>query len=303
MKAAPLVSIVIPNFNGKELLRDCLRSIQSQTYGNYEVIVVDNSSTDGSPEIVRKEYPWVILLPTERIGIAQACNRGIKAAKGDIIVTMLNNDMTVDEKWLQHLVAALNPREVGIVGGKIYNYGTRVIQAAGNGIDWNVGACYQIGNGQQDTGQYDDSREVDYVDVPTVRRDVVNEIGGIDEGFSFYYTDVDFCVRAKQAGYKVVYVPAAMSWHRLSATVGNSVWRKCYSFEVDGMRFLIKHSPEQVIFYRLCCRTMFVLITLAKSLFRRRIEMVGIQTVAFLCSIVSLPKAMSSRSKPFVESR
>jgi GT2 family glycosyltransferase len=295
LKTAPLVSVIIPNFNGKEMLRECLRSIQSQTYGNCEVIVVDNNSTDGSPEIVRKEYPWVVLLPTERIGIAQACNRGIKGAKGGIIVTMLNNDMTVDREWLKHLVAALDSRDVGIVGGKIYNYGTKVIQAAGNWIDWHVGICGQIGNGQTDTGQYDDFREVDYVDVPTVRRDVLNVIGGIDEGFSFYYTDVDFCVRAKQAGYKVLYVPAAVMWHRLAATAGIPFWRKTFSLESDGMRFLIKHSPAPVIFYRLCRRMLFGMIRLVRSLlFEKSMDLVGIETLAFLWSIVSLPKAMRS---------
>jgi len=277
------------------MLRECLRSIQLQSYKNYEVIVVDNHSTDGSPEIVRREYPWVILLPTERIGIAQACNRGMRTAKGDIIVTMLNNDMIVDREWLLHLVAALNLHEVGVVGGKIYNFGTRVIQAAGNWINWNLGVCGKIGTGEKDTGQYDDFREVDYVDVPTVRRDVVNAIGGIDEGFSFYYTDVDFCVRAKRAGYKVLYVPPAVSWHRLSATVGNSMWRKPLLIEIDGMRFLIKHSSTPVIFYRLCCRVLFVLIQIARiAVFERRMDLASIETVAFLRSIVSLPRAIRS---------
>ena len=156
----PLVSIIIPNFNAKEMLRECLNSIQSQRYKNHETIVVDNGSIDGSPELVRKEYPRVILIQAERIGIGQAsfgraCNRGIRAAKGDIIVTMLNNDMTVDEGWLEHLVAALELNGVGVVGGKIYNYGSTVIQDAGNWIDWNVGACHQIGYGQNDIGQYD----------------------------------------------------------------------------------------------------------------------------------------------------
>lgn len=297
MNAVPLASIIIPNFNGKDLLRECLSSIRSQSYKNYEVIVVDNDSIDGSPEVVRKEYPWVILLQTERTGIAHACNMGMETAKGEIIVTMLNNDMTVDRDWLKHLVAALGPSEVGIVGGKIYNSGTRVIQAAGNWIDWDSGACHQIGVGQQDVGQYDHLREVDYLDVPTVRRDVLNKIGGIDEGYSFYYTDVDFCVRAKQAGYKVVYVPAAVSWHPLKTTMGSATWRRYYSLQKDGMRFLMKHSPAQLIFYRICRRTLFVLITLTRFLFKRRIDLVSIQTVTFLSSMLGVRKAMHSRSR------
>ena len=299
LKVMPLVSVIIPNFNGRDLLRECLSSLGTQSYEKYEVIVVDNDSTDGSPEVVRKEFPWAILLETERSGIARACNIGLRASKGDIVVTMLNNDMTVDKDWLRHLVAALVPRGVGVVGGKIYNSGTRVIQAAGNRVDWNSGACHQIGVGQQDVGQFDNVREVDYLDVPTVRRDVLNAIGGIDEGYSFYYTDVDFCVRAREAGYKVLYVPSAVSWHPSKTTVGRATWRRYYSLQTDGMRFLIKHSPTQLVYYRICRRTIFVLITLARFLFKRRIDLVSIQTATFLMSLLGLRKAMNSRNRPY----
>jgi len=291
-----LVSIIIPNFNGRDLLRECLRALRTQSYENYEVIVVDNDSIDGSPEIVRKEFRWVTLLETERTGIARACNIGMRAAKGEVIVTMLNNDMTVDKDWLKHLVPELLPREVGVVGGKIYNSGTRVIQAAGNRVDWNSGACHQIGVGQQDVGQFDDVCEVDYLDVPTVRRDVLNAIGGVDEGYSFYYTDVDFCVRASEAGYKVLYVPSAVSWHPSKTTVGRATWRRYRSLQTDGMRFLIKHSPTQLIYYRICCRTISVMITLARFLFKRRIDLVSIQTATFLMSMLCLRNAMKSRN-------
>lgn len=295
MKAMPLASIIIPNFNGKDLLRECLRSILSQSYTNYEVIVVDDNSIDGVPEVVRKEYPWVVLIQTDRIGFAQSCNRGIEAAKGEIIVTMLNNDMTVERNWLKHLVAALSAREVGVVGGKIYNYGSTVIQDAGNWIDWNIGASHQIGYGEQDMGQFDSSRQVDFVDVPTVRREVIDRIGGIDDEYSFYYTDADFCVRAKRAGYKVVYVPAAVSWHRLSATMGRSMWRKSYLLYMDGMRFMMKYSPPKLIFYRLSRRTLFVLIRLTRSLFKGRLDLVSIQAVTYLWSLLNFRTAMRSK--------
>jgi GT2 family glycosyltransferase len=291
----PLASIIIPNFNGKDLLGECLRSIRAQTYKNYEVLVVDDNSTDGAPEVVRKEYPWVVLIQTERIGFAQSCNRGIEAAKGEIIVTMLNNDMTVEKNWLKHLVAALNARGVGVVGGKIYNYGSTVIQDVGNWIDWNTGVSHQIGYGEQDRGQFDRLRQVDFVDVPAVRREVIDRIGGIDEEYSFYYTDSDFCVRAKKAGYKVVYVPAAVSWHRLSATMGRSMWRKPYLLYMDGMRFMIRHSPPGFIFYHVCRRTLFVLTRLTRSLFRRRIDMLSIHAVTYLWSLVNFRTAMRAR--------
>lgn len=247
----PRVSIVVPNFNGKHLLKECLDSIKKLHYGNYEVIVVDNSSSDGSAEMVREQYPWARLLATERIKIGEACNRGMRLAEGDIIVTMLNNDMTVDKYWLDDQVMMLANGEVGIVGGKIYKYGTNLIQSAGGIIDWNEGTPTQVGRGENDEGQFDTMREVDYVDVPTVRRDVMNVIGGIDEEYEHYYVDPDYCIRAKKAGYKVVYVPSAVSWHRSSSTIGSGT-RQYYSFLKDGIRFLIKHSTPQTTLRWVC---------------------------------------------------
>ena len=293
----PLVSIVVPNFNGRQLLKECLDSIKNLHYENYEVIVVDNSSTDGSADMVRMHYPWAVLLVTERIKMAQACNKGLALAKGDIIVTMLNNDMTVDKNWLDQQVMILARGEVGIVGGKIYDYGSDIIQTAGGMVNWKSGWSIRIGHGERDKGQYDLLREVDYVDVPTVRRDVVNRIGAIDEEYSFYYTDVDYCVRAKKAGYRVIYAPSAKMWHRSSATVGANSLRQYCSYQKDSMRFLMKNSSSSLVLYHLFRRTIATLIELSFSMSRKRPIEMRMQIAAMIWNLIRLPQTMRSRGK------
>jgi len=97
MSESKLVSIIISNYNGKEHLRECLLSLMRLKYPDYEVLVVDAASTDGSPEMVEREFPNVRLLRKGKIGIGEAINCGIMVAKGDLIVFDLNNDDVVDE--------------------------------------------------------------------------------------------------------------------------------------------------------------------------------------------------------------
>jgi len=299
MKGRPLVSIVIPNFNGRQILYECLLSLKNLSYSEFEVIVVDNSSADGSAEMVRNIHPWVRLLETERVGISEACNRGMRMAKGDIIVTMLNNDMTVDKYWLDHIVQALRSEEVGVVCGKIYQHGTNLIQAAGGSIDWNTGVAWQVGYGEEDKGQYDSPREVDYVDVPTLRRDVIDEIGGYDEEYYLYYVDVDYCVKAQMAGYKVLYVPGAVLWHRTSATVGAGTRRQYYYLQRNGWRFLIKYTSGLLLCYRLYRRMRYVMKRLVLNLFRRKIDLVTLQIAAILWNLINFRRTARSRNRIF----
>jgi GT2 family glycosyltransferase len=291
----PLVSIIIPNFNGKDLLRECLDSIKELNYKNLEVIVVDNSSTDGSIEMVKSNYPWTKLLVTKRISMAQACNRGLASARGDIIVPMLNNDLIVERCWLDQQVLALRQKEVGAVGGKVYRYGTSVLSSAGNEIWWNVGSTESIGRNELDKGQFDSPREVDYVEFPTVRKEVNDEIGGVDEGYFHYYLDVDYCTMAREAGYKVMYIPSAVSWHHEAATLNANPLRRFYATERDSLRFLLKHSPSSLILLRLSRWALDRLLLLAGNIIRRRMDLVILQTKAYTWNIRNLAATRRSR--------
>ena len=291
----PLVSIVVPNFNGKRLLKECLDSIENLRYRNYEVIVVDNSSTDGSIEMVKKNYPRVRLLVTERMSMACACNRGLALARGEVIVPMLNNDLIVERYWLDHLVGALQQKEVGVVGGKIYRCETTVLNSAGNMIYWSIADTQGIGRGELDVGQFDTPRDVDYVEFPTVRKDVNCRIGPIDEGYFHYFLDVDYCTTAKEMGYKVMYIPGAVAWHHEAATIGFNTLRYFYSQQRDSLRFLLKHSPASMVFYRFWRWSFHMLVLSARNLARRRIDLVMLQLKAFTWNILRLNATRRSR--------
>lgn len=150
------VSIIIPNYNGQNFLGDCIDSIHQIDFErkNYEIIVVDNASSDTSCEFILSVYPDVILIPAERnLGFAGGCNLGIKNSSGEYIV-LLNNDTVVDPNWLKELVTvADNDQDVAIVGSKLlFKQDPNVIQNAGSYLT-SRGDGGDIGSYQPDEGQ------------------------------------------------------------------------------------------------------------------------------------------------------
>ncbi len=247
--ALPYVSIIIPNYNARNDLRKCLQSVRNLNYHEKEVIVVDNDSSDDSAEMVSEEFPEVKLIKTERMGIGQANNIGIKNAKGDFIVFDLNSDDIVARDWLTQLVKSMSSRPgVGIVCGKrLLGKQNSIIDSAGAKIHFLTGTVPAIGRGKKDSQKYDAIREVDYVPVPMVRKEVFQKIGLCDTEYYLYYEETDFCLRAKKAGFEILYVPTAVFWHQRSATVGKSNPRKHYYERRNRIRFIMKNFPSSML--------------------------------------------------------
>jgi len=233
---APLVSVIIPNWNGAHHLRTCLDGLRAQTYPRVETIVVDNGSTDGSLTLLAAEYPEVrvIALGTNR-GFAPACNVGLRAAAGELLA-LLNNDTEPDPRWLEEVVAALarHPR-AGIVASKMLLFDRRdTFHTAGDfyrldGVPGNRGVW------QTDRGQYDREEEVFSANGGSAcyRRQMLVEIGLLDEDFFYSCEDVDLAWRAQLAGWRCIYAPRAVVYHKLSAT-GGGVTASFY----DGRNFI-----------------------------------------------------------------
>jgi GT2 family glycosyltransferase len=253
MPAPPKVGIVILNHNGRLLAERCVRSVVESSYPNKDVILVDNGSTDSTVGHLRMLFPDLLIVEnTENLGIAGGRNRGFREAirRGNDYVLSLDNDARIDGQLIEELVRVVesDPR-IGVVGPKTYSDdGSGAIQCTGGKITYTQNVCSQRGLGETDRGQYDKIEDVDYF--PgfgfMARREVFERLNFLDESFYGYgHEDTDFCLRAGQLGYRVVYVPKAIMWHRGSATIGGYSPRKKYLEAVNSVYFVRKYGNSQ----------------------------------------------------------
>ena len=241
-------SIIIPHLNGKHHLDDCLGSLCQQTFTDFEALLVDNGSSDGTQAFVREQFPEVKLIELgKNRGFTGACNAGWEAAQGEIVI-LLNNDTEAEPKWLREVIAAFeqNP-QVGVVASKMLLFDQRdTFHTAGDfyrvdGIPGNRGVW------QKDVGQFDQIEPVFSAcgGSAAYRRTMLDEIGFLDDDFFFSCEDVDIGWRAQLAGWQVLYVPTAVVYHKLKAT-GGSVMGSYY----DGRNFLYliwKNYPSTLL--------------------------------------------------------
>lgn len=250
MGKEPLVSVVIVNWNRKEDLRECLESLRNQTYKNVEIIVVDNCSTDGSIEMIKRDFPEVklIVMPDSSYGAIETYNIGIKEASGEFILH-LDNDTILNCNVVEELVRVMNEdSKVGVVGPKIlfwdHNGRKNIIWFAGGIADIKKGKIYHKKIGKPD----DKSMEIEEVDFITgccmlIRKNILDKIGVFDESLFIYCDDIDFCLRAKKAGFKILYNPKAVVWHKVSATSkGAFSSRKAYFKYRNTIILIRKHG-------------------------------------------------------------
>lgn len=220
----PLVTIVIVNWNGQEFIKNCLDSIQQITYEFFNVIVVDNASTDDSCAMVERRFPTVTLIRNkENLGFAGGNNIGIRYALQDNAdyVLLLNNDTVVSKDFLNSLInVAESDERIGILGSKVLLMDQpNVICFAGGKRRW-TSEWAHIGLGDKDNSIYNDTKETDYIYgcAMMVRRSVLEDVGMFDERYFVYVEEIDLNLRAKKAGYKLVYVPQSVVWHKVAGS-------------------------------------------------------------------------------------
>jgi GT2 family glycosyltransferase len=245
----PLVSVVIPNVNGREMLLGCLRSLERQTFKDFEVIVVDNGSSDGSAEAVKAEFPWlgVVIENRTNLGFARACNQGIEAADGEYIA-LLNNDTEAHPDWLSELVRAAgeNPA-TGMFASKTLFFDRRdTIDTAGH-LVYPDGLNRGRGRMEVDRGQYDAKTDVFSPSgcAALYWTKMFDEIGVFDEHHFAYGDDIDIGIRARLAGWKCVFVPGAVVYHMYSATTGEYSPLKLYLVERNRIWIVWKYFPAK----------------------------------------------------------
>lgn len=243
-------SVIIPVWNGRRHLSDCLEALLGQDYPDFEVIAVDNASTDGSADLIAESYPQVRVIRNDlNLGFAGGCNVGLRVAKGGVLI-LLNQDVVVQPGWLPALVDGHKERGVGIAGAKLLEPDRRTLSHAGAYLDWPLGMGVHVGAGEVDRGQYDIPRDVEYVTGAclAVASEVVADIGLLDEDYyPAFYEDVDFCWRAREAGWRVKYEPRAAALHDEASSTRHHWLSRHYYHYRNRMVFILKHfTPSQI---------------------------------------------------------
>ncbi|MCS7143304.1 MAG: glycosyltransferase [Aigarchaeota archaeon] len=237
MENSPFVSIIIPNYNGRRFLRDCLSSISAIDYptDRYEVILVDNGSTDDSASYVTEEFPWVKTIRlSANHGYPGACNVGAEKAAGDLFV-FLNNDTIVDKSWLRELVkVALTSDKVVVCGSKVLLMEDGMPQYAGGFISLIGGGIFYP---LRETGKNHYFVGTIYGASFLIKRDVFKMLGGFEDYYFVYSDEIDLCYRTWMCGYSVAYCPSSIVYH-----YGGGTARRSYT-KHKNVLFQMLRSP------------------------------------------------------------
>jgi GT2 family glycosyltransferase len=252
MRAHPLLSVIIPNWNGRRFLEECIDSLKGQTFQDFEILLVDNGSTDGSADFAETQYREFIRVVRnkENLGFAGGNNIGIRRAKGEYIV-LLNNDTWADSRWLEELAKATrSDPPVGMWASKVCSYFRRDrIEGVGELIYWD-GLVRARGQYEQDHGQYDVMEEILFAPGcgAMYRKSLFDGIGLFDEDFFAYADDTEIGIRARLAGWKCLFVPRAIVYHKNSGTAGQYSPLKAFYVERNRLWLAIKYFPFPLLF-------------------------------------------------------
>ena len=243
----PSVTIYVLNWNGRPLLETCLPPLTRLDYPNFTIVLIDNGSEDDSVNWTKTNFPAIRIIQNEtNLGFSRGMNVGLRRCREEIAV-LLNTDVEVRPDWLKELVRPIaeNPA-IGVTGAKLYFGDGRTLQHAGAMIEWPLGIGRHRFYRQEDTGQANEMRDVDYVTgaAMAIARPVLEKIGFFDEDFTpFYYEETDFCLRAKAAGFRVVYAPRAVAIHHESLTFRQFDRPLFHNLQRNRLLFLLKHLP------------------------------------------------------------
>ena len=211
--SSPKVSIIIINYNGKELLEKCLESLYKVDYDNFEIILVDNNSTDGTMEFVTKNYPSIIIIKLDsNKGFAEPNNIGSKIAKGEYLL-FLNNDTVVTPDFISKMIKVVeNDKKIGICQSLLLKPDGS-IDSSGDFID-KLGIVYNSKTKTKEIREISSARGASML----IRKKIFDELGGFDEKFFFSFEDVDLGWRTWILGYNVVLVPNSIVYHSIGKT-------------------------------------------------------------------------------------
>lgn len=297
------VSVVIPNWNGEHLLKDCLESLKEQSFKHFEIILVDNGSTDNSLEYVAENFPKVKILKLKKnFGFARAINEGVKASKAEYVI-FLNNDTSADKEFIKNLVRCADQhQEVISVNPKLLNfYEKQKIDGVGILIN-EVGQARSIGWEEKDLGQYDPpAGGEEYIFGATgggslFKRKEFLKLGGFDENYFMYSEEVDFAFRAQFLGYKSIYCPKAVVFHKHKETAKKLPALVEYWQFRNMTQTIIKDFPTEILFKKWRWLKIF-LVHLNTIFYQLKNGYFWPPILADLWILFHLPRLLKERSK------
>ncbi len=258
-----LVSVIVVSYNGADVIEPCLSSLLSQTLPQVEVIVVDNASRDGTVPLIRERFPGVTLIENKsNVGFASANNVGIAHACGRFIA-LLNQDARADPRWLEEVISAFTGRpSTGMCATKVlYSDEPERINSTGVLLYRDL-ATVNRGLDELDRGQYDEIAEVfcPYGAAAVFRRELLDEVGGLDDRYFLMHEEDDLAWRARFVGWQCIYVPNAVVFHHRSASLGVHSPIKLYYGERNRIWSLVKYLP----WWQIPLATVFTILRYAK---------------------------------------
>jgi len=250
----PKISLIIVNYNGRDLITNCLKGLEDQSFKNFEIIIIDNGSIDGSLNEIKKYLdrssiaPFIKLISlNENAGFAGGNLEGLKHACGEYIA-LLNNDAEPDGRWLEELVKAMdNDPKVGICASKLIVYGTDLIDSAGDAFSTSLKG-FKRGEGEG-IFLYNKMENIfgACAGAALYRRKMIEEIGFFDEEFFLIHEDTDLNFRAQLHGWKVLYVPTALVYHKVRSSIGHMSDMAVYYTLRNSEWVRIKNIPMSLI--------------------------------------------------------
>lgn len=248
---------VIVNYNGRETIRDCLRSLREQSTPFDEILVVDNDSPDRSWEGLEGEFPGTRVIKLDcNHGFPRACNVGIERSASEL-VAILNNDIHLDRDWLRNMLDRVTPEWDFWASRVLLSEKPGIVDSAGDGMTV-IGAAYKTGHGKQAAG-YLDARETfgACAAAALYRRTLLDETGGFDEDFFLIYEDADLSLRARLLGARCLFVPDATVYHRVNYSIGTLSHNYVFFGQRNSEYVFWKNLPFPLLLLRFPERILF----------------------------------------------
>lgn len=303
----PKVSMIISNLNGMQLnlIKDCVNCLIRPSYQNWELIVVDNNSSDNSVEYLKKRFKkfnncFVIQNPINMY--SQGLNLGAKKATGKYLA-YFNNDVAITKNYLENLVKKFEKDpKLAIAQGKLLNYKDhQKIDSAGETMDF-FGNPITLGFGEKDLGQYDHMEEILSASGSAcmIKKNLFDKIGGYDPKYGIGYEDMDLALRARRLGYKVERFPDAVVYHKRAATdLADFIRVKVkWHFNKNRLAIMIKNYPVGLLMQTMPVTIiLYILIVLYEWLIRANWKIGWVRLTAILWVVINLPFIILSRRK------